>query len=65
MKKEKMNKVRWVWGQRYRLSADGKGLLKYINPEGDFYHIHSNELTSLERWKHRALIALKGDVQFA
>ncbi len=48
---------------RYELSGDGVGLLKYFSPT-NFYHIHSNEMTSLERWKHRALVLSKGEIQF-
>jgi hypothetical protein len=59
-----MDKLRWSFGMRYELSADGKGLLKYFS-QTDFYHIHSDEMTSLERWKHRALTANKGKVQFS
>ena len=49
-----MNKWKWLCGIRYELSGDGVGLLKYFTPN-DYYHIHSNEMTSLERWKHRAM----------
>lgn len=59
-----MDKLRWLFGMRYELSGDGKGLLKYFS-QTDFYHIHSGEMTSIERWKHRALVINKGKVQFS
>jgi len=59
-----MDKLTWMSGMRYELSGDGVGLLKYISPE-TYYHIHSNEMTSLERWRHRALVLLKGKVRFS
>jgi len=59
-----MKKIKWLFGMRYELSADGIGLLRYFSPT-QFYHIHSNEMTSLERWKHRALTKLKGKVRFS
>jgi len=59
-----MDKLRWLFGFRYELSADGAGLLKYIS-RNDFYHVHSNEMTSLERRKHRALTFNKGSVRFS
>ena len=34
---------------KYELCNYGKGLLAYFTPK-DFYHIHSNELTQLEKW---------------
>ncbi|KKN83598.1 hypothetical protein LCGC14_0298380 [marine sediment metagenome] len=42
---------------RYKLSCDGVGLLKRIGPDWskDFYHIHSDEMTLLERLWHCAL----------
>jgi len=51
---------------RYELSGDGKGLKKFIrNPEQGadpstgsgpiFYHVHSDEMTELERWIHGLL----------
>lgn len=58
-----MDKSTFLFGMRYELSGDGKGLLRYLSPT-DFYHIHSNEMTSLERRRHRALISLKGEVRF-
>lgn len=58
-----MNKLSWLFGMRYELSGDGVGLLRYISPK-TFYHIHSDEMTSLQRWKHRALTLLKGEVRF-
>ena len=33
---------------KYEISKDGKGLLAYW--ADGFYHIHSNELTKLEKW---------------
>ena len=59
-----MDKLRRIFGMRYELSGDGIGLLKYFSPT-NFYHIHSNEMTSLERRKHRALVQLKGEVRFS
>ena len=59
-----MDKNRWNFGMRYELSCDGQGLLRYLSPN-DFYHIHSNEMTHLERMKHRALVSLKGEVRFS
>ena len=59
-----MDKLKWLFGMRYELSADGAGLLKYLSPD-DYYHIHSNEMTSIEHWKQRALKNLKGKVRFS
>ena len=59
-----MDKLKWNFGMRYELSGDSQGLLKYLAPD-IFYHIHSNEMTHLERMKHRALISLKGEVRFS
>jgi hypothetical protein len=58
-----MDRFRWNFGMRYELSGDGIGLLKYLAPK-DFYHIHSDEMTHLERTKNRALVKLKGEVRF-
>lgn len=58
-----MDEIMWNFGVRYELSADGAGLLRYIS-QSDFYHIHSNEMTHLECFKHRSLTALKGKVRF-
>ncbi len=58
-----MTKLQWLLGLRYELSGDGIGLLKYLKPNR-YYHIHSDEMTSLQRWKHRALTKLKGKVRF-
>jgi len=58
-----MDKVTWRFGMRYELSGDGVGLLRYISPSC-FYHIHSNEMTHLERFKHNALTKLQGRVRF-
>ena len=58
-----MDRLRWNFGMRYELSGDGVGLLKYFSPT-NFYHIHSDEMTSLERWKHRALVLSKGGIRF-
>ena len=55
--------ITWLFGMRYELSGDGRGLLRYFAPNG-FYHIHSDEMTHLERTKHRALVKLKGEVRF-
>lgn len=59
-----MDELKWLFGMRYELSGDGVGLLKYFSPT-NFYHIHSDEMTSIERRKHRALISLKGEVRFS
>lgn len=59
-----MDKTYWWFGMRYELSGDGIGLLKYFT-RTNFYHIHSGEMTSLERRKHRALVSLKGKVSFS
>ena len=48
---------------RYELSGDDKGLKKYIKnldpaataPDEIFYHVHSDEMTELERWIHGLL----------
>ena len=58
-----MDRLRWNFGMRYELSVGGKGLLRYFTLNG-FYHIHSNEMTHLERFKHRSLVVLKGQVRF-
>lgn len=50
-----MNKIKFNYGMRYELSSDCAGLLKYLTPT-TFYHIHSNEMTSLERRKHKAML---------
>jgi len=34
---------------KYEVSKDGTGLLAYFE-DGNFYHIHSDELTKLEKW---------------
>ena len=34
---------------KYSISGDGAGLLAYWE-DGGFYHIHSDELTKLEKW---------------
>lgn len=59
-----MDKLRFLFGMRYELSSDGVGLLMYLTP-GTFYHIHSDEMTHLERMKHRSLKTLKGKVRFS
>lgn len=59
---KKMTKLQWLFGKRYELSADGRGLLKYIKP-GSFYHIHSDEMTPLEIRRHRILS--KSNMRFA
>ena len=58
-----MDRLRWNFGMRYELSGDGVGLLKYFSLT-NFYHIHSDEMTSLERRKHRALVLSKGGIRF-
>ena len=57
-----MDKLKWLFGMRYELSGDSKGLLRYFL-QNDFYHIHSNEMTRIEQRKHRALTQSK--VQFS
>ena len=59
-----MTKSEWLWHRRYELSGDGIGLLKYIT-RNTYYHIHSNEMNRLERWRWRVLKRLKGKVRFA
>jgi len=59
-----MTRLQWLFGMRYELSGDVVGLLRYLSPT-DFYHIHSGEMTHLERFKHRALVKLKGKVRFS
>lgn len=39
---------------KYKLSKDKKGLLGYF-ANGVWYHIHSDELTKLEKWILRLL----------
>ena len=34
---------------RYEISMDGVGLLAYFE-DGGFYHIHSDEMSKLEKW---------------
>lgn len=59
-----MDKLKWLFGMRYELSADGAGLLKYLSPT-NFYHIHSDEMILSERFRHRALTSNKGKVRFS
>ena len=61
---KRIGKWAWLCHKRYELSGDGAGLLRYLTPT-NYYHIHSNEMTSLERWKHCALTRLKGVVRLA
>lgn len=42
----------------YEISGDGVGLLAYFE-DGSFYHIHSDELSKLEEWILKLLLALK------
>lgn len=58
-----MDRISWLFGQRYELSLDGAGLLRYIK-RSIFYHIHSNELTRKEKRIHRVLSRLKGQVRY-
>ena len=46
-RKEKVNKMKEI--VRYEISMDGVGLLAYWE-DGNYYHIHSDELSKLERW---------------
>ena len=39
---------------KYELCQDGKGLLGYFE-DGQYYHIHSDELTELEKWIKKML----------
>lgn len=39
---------------RYEISSDGKGLLGYLNT-GNFYHIHSDDMSELETWIYNIL----------
>lgn len=59
-----MELIRWLFGQRYELSGDGKGLLRYFKPNS-YYHIHSDEMTYIERVKHRILTKQQGKIRFA
>lgn len=43
---------------KYELVGDGKGLLAYF-ADGQFYHVHSDELDSLEKWIRAILVLLK------
>lgn len=58
-----MKRVTWNFGKRYELSGDGIGLRRYISPR-TYFHIHSNEMISMERWIRYALWALKGEVRY-
>ncbi len=58
-----MSELKWLYGLRYELSGDGIGLLRYIT-RTNYSHIHSDEMTRLERWKHWALKRLKGKIRF-
>ena len=43
---------------KYGLSKDRMGLKKYIRRLGGgkvWYHVHSDEMTELERWIHKLL----------
>ena len=43
---------------RYELSGDGLGLKKWFRTKDDnenFYHVHSDEMSELERWIHEIL----------
>lgn len=64
MKKKILGKILWAVGKRYELSGDGKGLRKYFKP-GNFYHIHSSEMTMAEIIRHRVLTKFKKTMQFA
>jgi hypothetical protein len=54
---------------RYELSNDGEGLQKFIRnlEQGEdlatgygpvMYHVHSNEMTELEKWIHELLLSV-------
>lgn len=45
---------------KYKLAKDHKGLLEYFK-EGklSFFHIHSDELSSLEKWVKKILLKLE------
>lgn len=58
-----MLKILWAFGKRYELSGDGIGLLKYFSPS-NYYHIHSNEMTGLERIRHKILKRLNGKSRY-
>lgn len=57
-----MDRLRWKFGMRYELSGDGCGLLRYISPT-EYYHVHSDEMSSLECRKYRVL--KKGKVRYS
>jgi hypothetical protein len=43
---------------RYELSGDNQGLKKWFrgkSGEENFYHVHADEMTELERWIHGLL----------
>jgi len=43
---------------RYELSGDGQGLKRWCRGSDGaeyFYHVHSDEMTELERWIHSLL----------
>jgi len=43
---------------KYELSKDKKGLLAFFK-DGDFYHVHSNEMDDLQQWIHRLLLKIE------
>ena len=60
----------------YEVSSDGKGLLKYLrNPEQGndpstgygpiFYHVHSIEMTEVERWIYGMLTTRAAEIEKA
>jgi hypothetical protein len=44
--------------EKYKLSKDKVGLLVYFRYQGklSYWHIHSNEMTKLEKWIRKLLI---------
>jgi len=44
---------------KYELTGDKKGLLAYFGNGKSYYHIHSDELTVLEKWIRSLLLKLE------
>ncbi len=53
-----MDRIFWLFRKRYELSGDGVGLLRYYK-QNRFYHVHSSEMTRVEKRTHRILTRLK------
>jgi len=51
---------------KYELSGDNQGLKKWFRGKGgeeNFYHVHADEMTELERWIHGMLSSPNNRVQ--